>query len=255
LFWGLYQVFRKYRTNAIYLTLSVGALAYPATQILRFTQRGAEISSRIAPFLFVPLGFVLAVGVANLMTWLPSRLRISLPIAIVVIFMGGIVVSYPQWGRYPGPYLAAADTRSVEVKGIMAAVRIRQMLGEHNRIAGDRINGLLMISFGNQEQVAGYTDGVNAPGMFLSPAFGASELEVLCKGRIQYVVVDYRLTQQLPMIGYYYEDKENNEAPHLTPMEEQALQKFERASFADRIFDSGDVVIYDVRRLDCSSKQ
>ena len=38
--------------------------------------------------------------------------------ALVVLAVGGSVLSIPSWARLPGPYLVAADPRSVEPIGI-----------------------------------------------------------------------------------------------------------------------------------------
>ncbi|MEP7190745.1 MAG: hypothetical protein ABI901_16260, partial [Roseiflexaceae bacterium] len=144
---GLRQLWRRQRDNPLALTLAAGALAYPVSLAMRLTERGAEASNRGAAFLFVAIAFVLA-------CWLikqPFGLRLArgwLPVACAwatIIFLGGVAVGWPPpWARMPGPYLPAADSRSIEREGLAAAEWMRAMLGPDNRLIADRTNRLLM---------------------------------------------------------------------------------------------------------------
>ena len=66
---------------------------------------------------------------------------------------------------------------------------------------------------------------------------------------LQYLLIDRRLSQSLPLSGFYYEEGEIAQAPHTTPISAAVLGKWDANTAADRIFDSGNLQIYDVRRL------
>jgi hypothetical protein len=165
-----------------------------------------------------------------------------------VILVGGIVVG---WGfvRLPGPYLVGADARWVDPQGTAAAGWARAQLGPGNRLAADRLNALLQGSYGRQRPVSAFVDNVGVGPLFLSPRIGQEEREIVRRGRIRYVVLDRRLDSGLPSAGIFVEAAEPDAFRHTRPVERAALAKFDGADGVGRLFDSGDIVIYDVAEL------
>ncbi|MEO7912030.1 MAG: hypothetical protein ABIV47_20495, partial [Roseiflexaceae bacterium] len=246
---GLRQLWRRQRENPLALTLAAGALAYPVSLAMRMTERGAEASNRGAAFLFVAIAFVLA-------CWLveqPFGLRLArgwLPVACAwatIIFLGGVAVGWPPpWARMPGPYLPAADSRSIEREGLAAAEWTRALLGPDNRLIADRTNRLLMGAYGEQRPVTGYADKVQVSHIFFAPQLGPAERQILRAGRVRYLVVDRRLSSGLPSAGVYFERGEVPGDRHTAPIDSAILAKFDTLAGVSRLFDSGDIVIYDV---------
>jgi hypothetical protein len=171
-------------------------------------------------------------------------------VAVSVVFLGGAVLgSGPPWELLPGPYLVTADARSIEPEGIQAAFWAGSYLGPDNRIGTDRINALLMNAFGNQFIVNSLADNINVTPVFFSPSLGPDEVATLQHAGVQYLVVDLRLSTALPALGFYYEPDEPDAFQHTHPISLQALTKFNTVPQIDRVFDSGDLVIYDVGGL------
>jgi hypothetical protein len=249
---GLRQIWWRQRDSALALTLAAGALAYPVSLAMRLTERGAEASNRGAAFLFVAIAFVLASWVVEQpfsrrlgQKWLPAACAWS-----AIIFLGGVTVGWPPpWARMPGPYLPAADTRSIEREGVLAAEWSRAYLGPDNRLIADRTNRLLMGAYGEQRPVTGYADKVKISRVFLAPELGPAERQILRAGRVRYVVVDRRLSDGLPSAGVYFERGEIEGDRHTAPIDPAALAKFDDLPGVTRLFDSGDIVIYDVAGL------
>jgi hypothetical protein len=260
---GLLRIWRGHRSDAVALALGVGALAYPATLVLRLTERGAETSNRASEFLFVSIGFVLAVAITEL--WLPDQPRLEpasgrwrptlrLPATVIasgasLIFVGGVIVGWGPLARLPGPYLVGADPRSIEPQSVAAAHAALDLLGPGNRFAADRTNRLLLGSYGRQRPVSAFVDGVGIAPLFFSPEMGPAAREVIPWGRIRYVLVDRRLSTGLPAVGVYVEHGEANTFRHTTPVPAAALAKFDTLEGVSRLFDSGDIAIYDVGAL------
>ena len=246
---GLWQILRRHRREGPIVTLGVAALGYPASQAFRLVQIKADIAGRSVEFLFVALAFVLAIGLVEF--WQPrfsNRKGVTaLAICAGIIFMGGVAVGWKPLP--PGPYLVAASTRSVDSQSISAAQWTRNGLGPNHRIASDRINGLLMVSYGQQYQVTLSEDWIEAPSVFFAPTIGLEEQNILGEGRIEYLVVDQRLSTALPFLGFYFEQSEPNAFQHKTPIELAALIKFDDMPGVSRIFDNGNIRIYDVRAL------
>ena len=146
----------------------------------------------------------------------------------------------------PGPYLPAADTRSIESQGLAAAEWTRALLGPDNRLIADRTNRLLMGAYGEQRPVTGYADKVQISQVFFAPQLGPAEWQILRTGRVRYLVVDRRLSAGLPAAGVYIERGETPNDIHTTPIDPAALAKFDQLPGVSRLFDSGDILIYDV---------
>jgi hypothetical protein len=249
---GLRRIWQNQRDNSLALTLAIGALAYPISLAMRLTERGAEASNRGAAFLFVAIAFVLA-------SWLveqPFGMRLGQKWLVAacawatIIFLGGVAVGWPPpWARMPGPYLPAADSRSIEREGLAAAEWTRALLGPDNRLIADRTNRLLMGAYGEQRPVTGYADKVQISQVFFAAQLGPAERQILRAGRVRYLVVDRRLSAGLPSAGVYFERGEVPGNIHTTPINPAALAKFDTLAGVSRLFDSGDIVIYDVAGL------
>ena len=247
---GLLKGWLRYRQSAAVLTLVGGALVYPVSQALRLTAAGAESGIRATEFLFLGIGFIIAIHVADL--WLPHVHRwrtYILVIAMLAVILVGQATSgeTPTWARLPGPYLVVADQRSVEPEGISAAKWAATYLGPNHRIGSDRINTLLMATYGHQW---GYTSADDkTPGIeqvFVSQQFGSKEEQSLKHDGVKYLVVDLRLSHGLPLIGYDFNEPASHVPVYRFPIPLDTLGKFDGATNLNRLFDSGNIAIYDV---------
>lgn len=249
---GLLCLWQRYRYSALAWTFGIASLFYPASQVFRFTNLGSAITDRAAAFLFIPIACILAIFIAQF--WptrqLSKKQTALITVAVSVVFLGGAVLgSGPPWELLPGPYLVAADARSIEPEGIQAAFWAGSYLGPDNRIGTDRINALLMNAFGNQFIVNSLADNINVTPVFFSPSLGPIEVSILQHAGVQYLVVDRRLSTGLPALGFYFEPDEPGAFQHTNRISLLALTKFNTVPQIDRVFDSGDLVIYDVGGL------
>ncbi|MDQ3811423.1 MAG: hypothetical protein M3336_14145 [Chloroflexota bacterium] len=248
---GMRLVWRRRRRNALALTLAAGALAYPLSLGLRLTESGAETAVRASEFIFVAVAFVLALAATEwlLARWPGRKGYAALTAWAVVVMVGGIILGFAPWSRMPGPYLVAADTRSIEPQGLLAAEWVREVLGPGNRIVADRVNRLLMGTYGQQRPVSGFADGEPVGDAVLLPELGPEEQAVLRRAAVHYVLVDGRMASALPAVGVYFEFGEPGMLRRTRPVDPEALAKFDSVESVSRVFDSGDVVIYDVSAL------
>jgi hypothetical protein len=252
--YGLLAIWRNYRTNPLALTMGVAALAYPAALLMRLTQAGMETANRSSEFLFVPIACVLGLSVnallrAGIAAWWPRFVRPILIVWATIIFIGGTIVGSSPWSRLPAGYLVSADTRSIEPEGIGAALWARQALGPGQRVAADRINRLLMAAYGEQRVVTNLQDGVNVAYVYMAPHVYDTERRILREADVTYLLVDRRLSSGLPLSGVYFENSEPDSNRHKQPLDAQVLAKFDTLPDTSRIFDSGNIQVYDVRRV------
>ena len=246
---GLLRIWREWRHDTLALVLGLGALAYPFTQAVRITDGGAEMANRANEFLFLALGFALTLVVLNLAVqrWSTRTRALLFTAWATVLFAGGVIVGFGAWARTPGPYLVIADTRSVEPEGVAAAQWTNTYLKPDNRIFADRINRMLMGTYGEQRPVTGYVDNFPSWVVYYSPQLGERERELLQESKVRYVVVDRRIADQLPVVGAYFERGERTFAERVLPIPASRLDKFDTTDGVTRVFDSGDIQIYDVR--------
>lgn len=246
---GLLSLWQQHRHDALSVMLGITSFAYPVTQVFRFTDFGSDITDRSAAFLFLSIAYVLTILITHFwptrkLSWKATSL---VTCAISVVFLGGVILDAgPGWRSLPGPYEVVADERSIEPEGIQAAIWSLAYLGPDQRVATDRINQIVMSTFGDQNIVTSQADHVDISPVFFSSQFDTEDVAILQSGRIRYLVVDLRLSTSLPLQGFYYENFESGAYHHTSPMSRVALTKFNTIPQINRLFDSGNIVIYAV---------
>ena len=241
---GLFILWRHYRHNILAITLGIFSLAYPVSQLFRFTEYGSEITDRAAAFLFLSIACLVTIVIARLCpTWKRNPGVIAFnTLSLSVILLGGVVVAVgAEYTDLPGPYLVSADMRSVEPEGIQAATWSLTYLGSNNRIGTDRTNQMLMSTYGDQRIVTRLYDNIDISPIFYASQLSPDKVQLLRYARLSYLVVDQRLSQSLPLVGLYFE----NDTP-TKPMSKEALTKFNTVPQLNRIFASGNIAIYSV---------
>lgn len=243
---------RRYRQNTLTWVFAIIVVFYPVLQVLRLTTSGAELSDRTSAFVFIAISFLAAVAIVQfwpirLLKWRQSTL---ICVAVLVLFMGGIILGDGTPPSFmPGPYEVSADARSIEPEGIQAALWAQQHLGPNNRMYTDRINQELMSTYGEQYLVTKIGDNIDVTDVFFSPSVGNYEISLLQKGKIHYLVVDMRLSKGLPQDGFYFEAGEPGANAEAKPLNPEYLTKFDTVPQINRLFDSGNIAIYDTGGL------
>jgi hypothetical protein len=244
----LHAAWRR-RPAPIVIVLGLVAALYPPSLALRFTVSGAEVSQRASEFVFVGLAILAADWLVGSWPtrWRPPRWLVAS--AILLVVAGGIVTGDPPIGRLPGPYHVAAEQRSFEPQGRATAAWVVDALGPENRLIADRTNAKLLGSLGLQYPVSSANSHLGTAYVMYARALSPTDLATLRAGHIRYVVVDLRLTRDLPIYPYVFEQSEPNAGDHKFPIAPAAAQKWDTLQGVRRIYDSGDIVIYDVGGL------
>ncbi|HLH60448.1 MAG TPA: hypothetical protein VKV20_02095 [Ktedonobacteraceae bacterium] len=262
---GLFAAWRRYRSSAFALALACAVFAFPGILILHLTQTGAEVASRSTEFLFVAIAFVLAMAARRFLlpvtSWscapgrkdgmIITRVRPCITLcALAVLFVGQIAMSAGSSGSFlPGPYQVSADDRSIEPEGITAAVWANTYLGPGHIVASDRDNTELMATYGRQFAETSGSARIAVSWVFLATQFGTGVVTILRQDHIQYLVVDLRLSTALPATGTYFNNGEPGAQHYTQPIDRAALEKFDFVPGVSRIFDGGDIIIYDVEQI------
>jgi hypothetical protein len=244
---GWREIWRHARANVFAVAFGIASLAYIVGLPLRLLPSLGDVSARSAAFLFLAIALVLALAFARFER---ARWQVVGVTSMLVLFWGGYILGAgPLWARVPGPYLVAADMRSIERQGIAAAEWARAYLNPRERIGADRINSLLLGSYGLQQPITHLNDRVDISPLYFAPTFDDEARLTLAFARMRYVLVDRRLSTGLPRLGVYFEASERDAFHHKTPLARKALIKFDEIAGARRVFDSGDIVIYDLENV------
>jgi hypothetical protein len=251
---GLLRTWRgRGAPNPLWRALSVVALFYPLTMLLRFTQAGTETSQRASEFVFLGLAFLGGLLLSEFPWWGPRarRLRLGLGLSalMTVIFLGGFIVGESPVTRQPGPFLVGGEARAISPQGLAAAQFAASKLPPGSRVLVDRPNSTLISSYGYLDRVSGSIEGISVTRVFTSERFDAIDQRVISNDEIDYIVVDRRLTHEPPAGGYYFESTEPDANTYESPLDAATLRKFNHVRGLSRIFDNGAIAIYDTSGL------
>jgi hypothetical protein len=124
---------------------------------------------------------------------------------------------------------------------IAAARWALDVLGPGNRFAADSGNSPVMGSYGDQNPIA------DIGFLYTSPVYTLSDAAQVQALAIRYILVDQRLSQSLPVSGKYF-PIDRNSGRYIHPLPLTYLIKFNYVPGIARIYDDGNIVIYDLAR-------
>jgi hypothetical protein len=236
-------------SNARAALLTVLAIGFPASVLLRLTRAGWEVGNRLGAFVFLGVALVGAIAIVHF--WLArsqGRFQAAAVGAILtVLFLGGAISGSAQTAVLTG-YKVSADALSIEPLGVAAASWTKQRLGKGWRFAADRVNRLLLATYGRQRPVTTLQDRIDVSNLLLGDRLSSEDLNTITSGEVDFLLVDLRLSRALPLVGVYFETGEDP-ALHASPPSTRALLKFGGLPGVSRTFDNGLIQIYDVRSL------
>ena len=242
---GWWQIKRHFPRDPWILALGFGSLTwYVIVAIRLFATDGSELSGRAGIFVFVPAGFVTAIGVRWLIDYVPrpraSALLGATIVGVLLMSADGMINGWPPyWERLPGPHQVAGDERSTGPEEIAVGNWMRAALGPGNGVAVDFGNSAMVGSYGDQTPI------LDVGFLYMPRAYTSLIAQQTRLHGIHYVLADLRLTRSLPVTGKYW-FIDSNAGKYKRPLPLVDMTKFNHASGVTRIFDSGDIVIYDV---------
>ena len=251
---GWWQVWRRYRHNAWVVALAVGSLGWYVVVTARlFVADGPELAGRASTFIFVPASFMVTFALLHLaqkcFRWpvvgaYPRRrepfvVGAMVVVALVLVINGLINGWPPYWERLPGPYQVAGAERSIGPDQVASAEWALAKLGPGNTFASDEGDTPVLGTYGDQNTVR--IDNL----LYIAPKFTEPAAQLVQAASISYVLVDWRLSEMLPASGQYFPiDPNANTYTH--PLSAADLAKFNYIPGVARIYDAGNIVIYDL---------
>jgi hypothetical protein len=238
-----------------------GAVFFVGNGVRFLGADGPEIAGRLTTFTYVPIAVAGAYALVNVVRlvpehgsgirrWLtpspppPPARRVLTPwvfagaAAVTVLMIGARLGGWPPTASLlPGPYRAASFERSVDEYGIAAADWERTVLGPGHRVGGDITAVSLGSTYGRQNPVR-----ETAP-LFYDPRWSPSDDRLVASLGLQYLVVDQRITDSIPVNDAYFDDDPH--AGQITkPISVAQIGKFDTIPRMSRLYDNGNVRIY-----------
>jgi hypothetical protein len=230
-----------------YLPAAIAA-TYPLAMLSNISSDAKDIGSRTTTFIFFGVA-VVAGG------WLAGRLlrkrRVIEQIATigvaVICFLGSTLYG---GGPLPllvnGPYIVGAHERSLGSPSLALASWASTHLPAGSHVAVDRDGAGLLNSFGQVEPVSTLNGSENPAPLFFDQQLTPSDISLIRKDDIRYIVTDTRLTEGLPLFGAYITPGDTGRPTRLTAAE---LEKFNSIRGVYRIYDNGAIQVYDLSQF------
>lgn len=260
---GRDMVLRRDRDSWRWAALVGGAIFFLGNGVRFIGQNGPEIAGRLSTFTYVPMSIIAAIALVRAVQIIPTRddegrrwwvspalevpppkgrnlvVRVVAGSALVTLLMiGARTGGWPPIGSLlPGSYLAGGFERSVDAYGVDAANWQRTTLGPGNRVGGDVTSVSLASTYGRQDPVR------EVGALYYATRWTLADDDAVTALNLQYLVVDRRLSNQLPVSEAYFED--DPQAGRITrPLSAVQLGKFDALTDVDRLYDNGSVRIY-----------
>jgi hypothetical protein len=240
---GLRAVWRRHRTEPLALLFALAGVAFFGTVILRLVPDAWETANRSSEFLFLGISFTLAL--AGLDRWRPKSapwIGMSLTAALLsLVFAGGLISGWQPDLRLSQPYRIKADGHVVEPQGRQLARWVDKRIGPGRRFGASDADARLLATYSSSFALSGvYPDVVD---ILKSTTLPPWQVALLRNNRLRYVVVDRRLRSFDTMGGYFFDRAGSEASRERLPI--GVVRKFDKSG-ANRIYDSGDVVVFDL---------
>ena len=227
------------------VVLAASTVLFPVTVALRLTPNGWEIGNRLGPFVFVGVSIVVGVAVRFFLQINQSMVVTGgLAGAVVTIIFSGMVAGWGVDGLR-GAYQISADALSIERMGIAASNWTATRLGAGNRFASDRVNQILLAGHGKQVSLTSLSEDIETSRLFMDENWGAEAVDIVSRARLEFILVDLRLTGGHPKFGYF----DTSSSDPKVELQARSLLKFNWVDGISRVYDNGYIIIYDVRSI------
>lgn len=250
---GIWRIWRARRRSQGPLTFAfaIASIAlFAAFGVRLLGSQGIQLYARASGEIMVPVSLSVAFA---LRTWrVPQTLIARLPgwrlprarcrwigvAAVVLLALGGIAGGWPpSYALLPGPFRVEAWERSIDQHNLDLAQWTATELPPNYGMASDFVTASLLSSLGHQGAPQG------GAALFLTSHFSPSARKLVHDERISFIVVDRRISQQLPADGYYFAD-EPRAGQYRSPIPARDLDKFNHIAGVSRVFEDGTITVY-----------
>ena len=241
---ALLEAWRRYRHHTVGVVLALAGAGYVGVVFLRLVPKAWEIGNRASEFLFIGVGFMFALASVWAVARLPRPFgRASVVGAAVLVLAGGIIAGWPSDLRLSLPYRVKVADRILYPEGTTAADWTRANLGTERHFLADQSNARLQLSEG---QVAFAGGSPDLDDILREPMLAPWMVDVMRERGINFLIMDRREISQNQSFGNYFFSAR---AARLGLFPESITTKFDRQPGISKIYDSGNLSIYNLDQL------
>lgn len=235
---GLVTRRHAWRRQALLLIFGLAAALYLCTLPLRVVPAAWETASRSGSFLFIGVGVTAAAGI---LWWVQRGTRPAWAAAAVTLMIaGGVIAGWPASLRLGQPFRLDVAGTTLEPPGVAAARWSRARLGPARRLGAQDADARTFLVDGRQTAFQGVNPDIR--GVLDAERLEPWQRELLRENRLRLLVTDRRTISSDNIAGYFFDRGRPDLAPAAT------VGKFDLPT-VDRLYDSGDIVVFDVRGL------
>lgn len=242
---GAWHVWRRYKFQPWILAMALGSLFWFGLLAVRVgTPDGQELAGRAETYIDIPLSLLGALALTKLVNMRLLRRRASAAITVVAVgvltlVFDGLANGWPPyWERLPGPFQVGGVERAVEPEEVQTADWTLSALGQGKNIAADIGIYPILAGYGDQNplQAVDY--------LYTTPTYTPAIAAEAAAQDVQYVLVDRRMSTALSEQGSYFMGSSSSPTK---PLPLADLTKYDHVPGVPRIYDSGDIVIYNLQ--------
>jgi hypothetical protein len=200
-----------------------------------------ETANRASEYVFVGAALMAAVVVTHIVAR-GGALRRGLPVvAALVAVAGASVTGWPTSAQLPRPFRVQAFGTTLTPEGDAVARWSSGVDRAATYVASDT-TGRLLLADGVRHVVGSREPGV--PELLKDPTLPAWQWQLLRRHKVDRIVLDQRRFTNDNVIGYYF-PRPNDVVTRYSP---GVRKKFADLDGVSRVYDSGNVVVYDLGR-------
>ena len=228
--------------------LAAAAAGFLALFPLKAFPGAWETANRSADFLFIGVAFLLAGLVCDVATrarW-PRGARAVIVGLCLLLICGGVIQGWPSRLRLPQPLEVKVGNAVIRPQGLAMSDWAVQHLPTASVYAADESSGRELAVAGARFVLGGGGEGM--PQLLESSTLPPWQRDVLVGNNVDYLVADRRRISSDNIAGYAFQSDPHPDG-HLGYYSSGVRRKFERIPRSQRVWDSGDIVLYDVRGM------
>jgi hypothetical protein len=235
-------------------------LLYFASLPLMLTQGGNEAARRSWSFSYVGLAVLLAPSIPWLLrqTSAPRGASVlpryagyaGIATLLAVLLVGNTAATTNELYRFPGAVVYGSDTRTITPELLDTVRWFRDTYGTQQLVIADRGTALAFAGFGDEWTATGWS-GLPIWQLYLSSQPPSTALlHTLRNERYGFLIIDRRMVQFLPWIGFYLTAGEPLSHVRSRPPPRESIERYEQLPWAIKIYQTEHLEIY---RLDYSA--
>jgi hypothetical protein len=234
-------------TDALTLLLVVGAVGWVAIYGLRLAPEAWEIANRTSDFLYLGAALLCASVAEVLVRRRPRRsMKIAVSVVASAVMFGGNVIGFESSVRLPRPVQVRAENGTVlQPESAAFAAWAAGTLSPRASLAADGTAGRLLLLDGFRRVFASAT-GTAVEVMRNIPGGQPWERDFFADNAVDYLELDRRRDSSFAELGVAFHRARPFDPPE-SWVKPRVRRGFDALRGATRVYDSGNIVAYDVR--------